>query len=185
MSMRTTAVVVGLLFLTSTASFAAGSARGAELAGALLVAYTGLAVAGIGIALFPVLKPHGPGLAAGYLVLRTAEGLALLAVAVYVATSGHPVTGYEPLVYAFTGAGGLVLSWLLLRSGLVPKWLSVLGLVGYTALLAGVVSQLAGLSRMDEGAGFAFLVPGGLFELVLPILLLVKGFSRTNSEVRR
>jgi hypothetical protein len=181
MSLRTTAVVVGLLFLTSTAAFAAG----AHVAGALLVAYTGLAVAGIGIVLFPVLRPHGPGLATGYLVLRAAEGLTLLGVAVHSATSGHPVTGYEPLVYAFTGAGGLVLSVLLLRSGLVPKWLAVLGVVGYAALLAGVVSELAGLSELDSGPGFAFFVPGGLFELLLPILLLVKGFTRVTVGVRR
>ena len=185
MSMRTTAVVVGLLFLTSTASFAAGSSAGTGVAGVLLLGYTGLAVAAIGAALFPVLRPHGPGLATGYLVLRTAECLVLLGVAAFVATSGHPVTGYEPAVYAFTGAGGLVLSWLLLRSELVPKWLAVLGVVGYAALLAGVVSQLLGLSELDSGAGFAFLVPGGLFELVLPILLLAKGFTRTTTEVRR
>ena len=183
MSMRTTAVVVGLLFLTSTAAFAAGSSLTG--AGVLLIAFTGLAVAGIGIALFPVLRPHGPGLATGYLVLRAAEGLALLSVAVYVATSAHPVTGYEPFVYAFSGAAGLVLSGLLLRSGLVPRWLAVLGVVGYAALLAGVVSELTGLSELDTGAGFAFLVPGGLFELVLPILLLVKGFTRTTAEVNR
>ncbi|MBE1475225.1 DUF4386 family protein [Actinophytocola algeriensis] len=179
--MRTTAVVVGLLFLTSTAAFAAS----AHVAGALLVAYTGLAVAGIGIALFPVLRPHGAGLATGYLVLRTAEGLTLLAAALYLATSGHPVTGYEPLVYAFSGAGGLVLSGLLLRSGLVPKWLAVLGVVGYAALLTGVVSELAGVSELDSGPGLAFYVPGGLFELVFPILLLAKGFTRTSGGVRR
>jgi hypothetical protein len=184
MSMRTTAVVVGLLFLTSTAAFAAGSSH-THGAGLLLVAYTGLAVAGIGVALFPVLRPHGPGLATGYLVLRSAECLALLAVAAYVATSGHRVEGYEPLVYAFSGAGGLVLSGLLLRSGLVPRWLAVLGVVGYAALLAGTVGELLGLSELDSGAGLAFLVPGGLFELVLPILLLTKGFTRTTSEVRR
>jgi hypothetical protein len=184
MSMRTTAVVVGLLFLTSTAAFAAGSSY-THGAGLLLIAYTGLAVAGIGVALFPVLRSHGPALATGYLVLRTGEGLVLLAVAVYAATSGHPVAGYEPLVYAFSGVGGLVLSGLLLRSGLVPRWLAVLGIVGYAALLAGVASELLGLSDLDSGAGFAFLVPGGLFELVLPILLLVKGFTRVTGEVRR
>lgn len=183
--MRSTAVLVGLLFLTSTAAFAAGSSLlGTHVAGVLLVAYTGLAVAGIGVALFPVLKPHGPGLATGYLALRTGEGLVLLAVAVYVATSGNRAEGHDLLVYAFSGVGGLALSNLLLRSGLVPKWLAALGIVGYAALLVGVVSELLGLSELDSGIGVVFYVPGGVFELVLPILLLVKGFARVES-VRR
>jgi hypothetical protein len=183
--MRTTAVVVGLLFLTSTAAFAAGSSAGAQTVGVLLVGYTGLAVAGIGVALFPVLRPHGPGLATGYLALRSAECLALLAVAVYVGTSGNPVTDYEPVVYTFSGVGGVVLSGLLLCSGLVPRWLAVLGIVGYAALLAGVVSELLGLSELDSGLGFAFLLPGGLFELALPVLLLTKGFTRVAEGASR
>lgn len=97
---------------------------------------------------------------------------------------GIAVTGapYEPVVYAFTGAGGLVLSVLLLRSGLVPRWLAVLGVVGYAALLTGVAFAASGLSDLDSGAGFVFYVPGGVFELLLPILLLVKGFTRERAH---
>jgi hypothetical protein len=179
MSGRTTAVLVGLLFLTSTAAFAAGSSSsGTHVAGALLVGYTGLAVAGIGVALYPVLKPYGQGLATGYLVLRVGECLVLLAIA----TSGSRVGGYDLLVYAFSGLGGLALSGLLLRSGLVPRWLAVVGVVGYAVLLAGVVSELLALSELDSGVGVVFYVPGGLFELVLPLLLLVKGFTRVASR---
>ena len=171
------AALVALLFLTSTAAFAASASTNV-----LLVAYTGIAVAGIGIVLFPVLRPHAPSLATAYLVLRTGECLVLLAVAVYLATSGNHVGGYEPVVYAFSGVGGLALSAALLRSGLVPRWLAILGVVGYAALLAGVVSQWLGLSELDSGPGIAFYVPGGLFELALPILLLVKGFTREESR---
>ncbi len=176
--MRTTAALVALLFLTSTAAFAAGSAMPGQVMGAVLVAYTGLAVAGVGIALLPVLQPHGARLATAYLVLRGAECLVLLGIAAYVATSGHRVDGYAPVVYAFTGAGGLVLSALLLRSGLVPRWLAVLGIVGYAVLLVGVAGEALGLSDMDTS--FVFFVPGGLFELVLPVLLLAKGFTRVT-----
>jgi hypothetical protein len=76
-----------------------------------------------------------------------------------------------------SGAGGLVLSALLLRSRLVAGWLAVLGIVGYAALLLGVVSEVLGLADLDSGAGVAFFVPGGLFELVLPLLLIAKGFA--------
>jgi len=188
MPYRKTAVLVGLLFLSSTFAFSVGSSllegyfsgtdsgEGGLLAGVLLEGYTGLAVAGIGVALFPVLKPHGRRLSAGYLTLRCAEGAVLIAVGCYFLVSKSELTDYDLLVFAFSGAGGLILSYLLLRSGLVARWLSVLGLVGYAVLLAGVASDLLGLVDINSVAGSAFYVPGGLFEAVLPLLLIFKGF---------
>jgi len=88
----------------------------------LLECYTGLAVATIGVALFPILKPHGKRLAAGYLVLRAAECVAIVAIGVYFVTSRSPFADY-PLVV----------------------WLSVPGVVGYAALLTGAV----GYARTD------------------------------------
>ncbi|MCX5358120.1 DUF4386 domain-containing protein [Streptomyces sp. NBC_00124] len=152
------------------------SGEGGLFAGVLLESYTGLAVAGIGVALFPVLKPHGMRLSAGYMTLRFAECAAIIAVGCYFLVSKNELTDYDLLVYVFSGAGGLVLSYLLLRSGLVARWLSVLGLLGYAVLLAGVASDLLGLVDINSGAGAAFYVPGGLFEAVLPLLLIFKGF---------
>ena len=34
------------------------------------------------------------------------------------------------LVYVYTALGGLMLSYMLLRNSLVPRWLAVLGLIG-------------------------------------------------------
>nr|WP_238351541.1 DUF4386 family protein [Kribbella shirazensis] len=84
-------------------------------------------------------------------------------------------------VYLPTGIGGLVLTYLLYVSRLVPRPIAVLGLVGYAALSAGVPLDLAGVLDMNEGAGLIFLAPGGLFELlVLPIWPLTKGFRPAN-----
>ncbi|MFD4633775.1 DUF4386 domain-containing protein [Streptomyces sp. NPDC058284] len=188
MPYRKTAVLVGLLFLSSTLTFAVGSSlledyfsgtdsgEGRLLAGVLLESCTGLAVAGIGVVLLPVLQPHGRRLAAGYLALRCAECAAIIAFGCYFLVSEKELSDYELLVYVVSGAGGLVLSCLLLRSGLVARWLAVLGLVGYAVLLAGAVSDLLGLVDINSGAALAFLVPGGLFEAVLPLLLIFKGF---------
>ena len=51
-------------------------------------------------------------------------------------------------VYAPSGEGGLLLAWALLTSGLVPPNLSVLGIVGYAALLLGVVCDLPGIADL-------------------------------------
>jgi hypothetical protein len=82
---RRTAVLVGVLFLTSTAAFAVGSSLVAAhlsgdspaasilLAGVLLQVYAGLAVAGIGLAMLPLLRPYSLRLARAYLALRSSS----------------------------------------------------------------------------------------------------------------
>jgi hypothetical protein len=42
----------------------------------------------------------------------------------------------------------------------------------------GCVLAMFGATDLTQGTGLLAVVPGGLFELILPILLLVKGFSR-------
>ena len=71
------------------------------------------------------------------------------------------------------------MSYLLLRTRLVPRGLSVLGLVGYPALLLATVLDVLGIVDAVAGAGLVGLVPGGLFELLLPIWLFVRGFRHT------
>ena len=189
---RGTAALVGVLLLTSTATFAIGSSLIASyfsgdspgpstlLAGVLLQVYTGLAVAGIGLAMLPLLRRHAAGPARAYLVLRVLECLAIVLVGAYLLARRRELQHDDLLIYSFTAVGGIVLSYLLVVSKLVPRGLSVLGMLGYVVLLVGIPTALAGFADLDRGWGVAFLVPGGLFELVLPVLLLVKGFSTTT-----
>uniref|UniRef100_A0AAU2UYG1 DUF4386 domain-containing protein n=1 Tax=Streptomyces sp. NBC_00003 TaxID=2903608 RepID=A0AAU2UYG1_9ACTN len=189
---RKISIAVGLLFLSSTLTFLIGSSlveeyfsrtpqEGSLLEGVLLEGYTGLAVASIGVLLRPVLAPHGRRLSTGYLVLRAAECVAIISAGVYFMTGRESFESYDLPIYVLSGAGGLVLSYLLMTSGLVARWLSSLGLVGYAALLVGVAGDLLGIIDLNSGAGMAFYVPGGLFELVLPLLLIFKGFSNPAS----
>jgi hypothetical protein len=85
-------------------------------------------------------------------------------------------------VYIFNGVAGLMLSYMLLRTRLVPRALSVLGLVGYAALFLAAVLDTLGFIDTAAGAGVVALVPGGLFELVLPIWLFVRGFRPIDSS---
>ncbi|MFG1910689.1 DUF4386 family protein [Kribbella sp. NPDC048928] len=81
-------------------------------------------------------------------------------------------------VYIPTGIGGLILTYLLLTSGLVPRPIAALGFLGYFLLTAGVPLDLLGALDMGAGAGQLLLIPGGLFEFVLmPIWLIAKGFA--------
>lgn len=183
-----------------------GLARAAEEAnalttGALLLFVDALAVVGIAFLVFPLLKSYSEPLALGYLGLRVGEFAAVLlliasplllvplAVAMpggglEVSASAHLAAiaraqygAAMALVFLCTGASGTVLAWVLTRSKLVPRAIAVLGAVGYPAMLLGTVLEMFGLLDLQQGVGLALVWPVGLFELVLPVWLFVKGFN--------
>jgi hypothetical protein len=97
---------------------------------------------------------------------------------VFLLTQLQLVPNHLLWVYIPTGAGGLVLNYLLFVSRLVPRSIAVLGLVGYGLFSLGVPLDLLGVLNMNDGVGMLILVPGFLFELiVLPIWLIAKGFT--------
>lgn len=213
---RGIAVLVGALFLLSTASFMVSNVLITPLLGAhnvlgavadhrqLMIAATliglieGIATVGIALAMYPILKGQHPALALGYAGMRIGE-LAIAAAGfglgglLLVTLSGTATSGANAemvaalvglrhstlmLVYIYTGVGGVMLSYMLLRTRLIPRGLSVLGLVGYPALLLAAVLDMMGIVDTVAGSGLIGLVPGGLFELLLPIWLFTRGFSQ-------
>jgi len=214
-SNRGTAVLVGALFLFSTATFIVSNAlitpllaspnilaaiadhRQLMIAATLIGLIEGVATVGIALALYPILKWQHPALALGYAGMRIAE-LAIAAVGfgigglLLVTLSGTAANGTHSelgtvlvalrhwtimLVYVYTGVGGVMLSYMLFNTRLVPRAFSVLGLIGYPALLLAAVLDMLRFVDTVGGAGLVGLVPGGLFELLLPIWLIAKGFN--------
>ena len=146
---RKTAIVVGTLFLSSTATFAIGSSlirsffsgsspTTALVIGVLLEVYTGLAVAGIGIAMLPLLKHHQPQLARAYLGLRVLECLTIIAIGASMLATHQQIQNDAIYIYFFTAIGGIIFSYLLYLTKLIPRPLSGLGMVGYLVLLLGI-----------------------------------------------
>lgn len=193
---RTTATTVGSLFIVQMLSAMVGTSlmqafvdgdtdRGPLTVGVALMMCSGLAVVAIGLLMYPVLKEVSPRFAAWYPALRITECLVSAACGAYLLARSEVVPHHLLWVYLPTGLGGIVLTYLLLVSGLVPRPIAVLGLVGYAALTLGVPLDLLGVLDMDEAAGLALMAPGGLFELVvLPAWLIAKGF-RTPRRQRR
>ncbi len=189
MSRRMIAVTVGVLFFVQMATAMAGTSliqafvdgdtgRRPLTAGVLLMMASGLAVVGIGLLMYRVLKPVNGGLAIWYPVLRIVEFAVSAACGLYLLTQLQVVPNHLLWVYLPTGAGGLILTYLLLVSRLVPRPIAILGIVGYAALSLGVPLDLLGVLDMNAGPGQALLVPGALFEaVVLPIWLIAKGFA--------
>ncbi|MDX6643277.1 MAG: hypothetical protein QOD76_1239 [Solirubrobacteraceae bacterium] len=162
-----------------------------------------LIIANIGTAvvLFPILRRQSEGLALGYVTARLVEcvfiavGIVSLLAVVTLrqkaagADTGSLVTAGNALVavrnWTFVlgpgfvvGVGnGLILGYLMYRSGLVPRGMAMLGLVGGPLVCAsGIAVVLDVIGRGSAAQGIAT-VPEFLWELSLGIYLTVKGFK--------
>jgi Domain of unknown function (DUF4386) len=81
------------------------------------------------------------------------------------------------MLYTATTLDGTVLAFVLYRARLVPRWIAILGLIGYPVLLLGGILAIFNQTSVTHGTGLVAVIPGGLFELILPIWLLAKGFT--------
>jgi hypothetical protein len=193
MSRRTIAVTVGILFIVQMVTAMVGTsliqafvdgdiAKSSLTVGVLLMTCSGIAVVGIGYLMYQVLRFVNQRLAFWYLLLRITEFAVSAACGVYLLNRLQAVPNHLLWVYIPTGIGGLILTYLLFVSRLVPRPIAILGLVGYTSLSFGVLLDLLGVLDMNEGAGLVLLAPGGLFEILfLPIWLIAKGFTPPSS----
>ena len=69
--------------------------------------------------------------------------------------------------------GALFLCALLFRTGLVPRWLAALGLLGYALHMLGSGAELFGAP-----ISLVLLIPGAIFEITLAFWLIIKGFDQ-------
>jgi hypothetical protein len=188
-STRLIAVFVGVLFLTATVTFATGSGlirsfilagnsdKISLITGVFLEIACGVCVVGIGVLMFPILKVFNNKLALGYIVFRIVECVMIIASGMYLLILLKPMWKHEMIIFLFTGLGGLLFTYLLYQSQLVPRLLSVIGIIGYAVLSIGVLLDLFGSFSMNSNSGMLFYIPGGLFELFLPVWLFIKGFK--------
>lgn len=194
-STRRAAVVIALLFLGATATFLTGDALvvraldgpvvdGAGLRlGVALQAVNALAVAGLGIAFLRVLPVDVRRLALGHLALRIAEAAVIIALGGWMIAT-ESLVDYEPVIYVFTGSAGLLLTAALARTQLIERSLVRLGTVGYVAILSALPLHVVAGVSLDSFPGLLLYVPGALFELALPLLLLARGFRVAAPDPR-
>jgi hypothetical protein len=188
-STKRIAVIVGLLFLVSTLAFMIGSNqirsflidvsqnKSPLFLGVILEIICGVAVVGIGVLMFPILKLFKKRLALGYVIFRIIECTIIIVGGIYLLSLLEFMWKYEMIIFVFTALGGLIFSYLLYLSKLVPRYLSGLGIIGYLMLFLGVVLDMFSIFNINDGAGMLLYLPGGLFELFLPIWLFIKGFN--------
>jgi hypothetical protein len=74
---------------------------------------------------------------------------------------------------------GLILGWLMYSSGLVPRRMAMLGLIGGPSLIVAFVLVLFGAIETGSAPQFLLTAPEMAWEAALPIYLLWKGFKST------
>jgi hypothetical protein len=192
------------------ANFIVGaSADGGVALGAFLEILLIIANVGTAVALFPILKRQNEALALGYVTARLVEctfiaiGIVSLLAVVTLrqdfagAAGGDPgsfVTAAKSLVAVhdwtfllgpgfIVGVGnGLILGWLMYRSGLVPRGMALLGLIAGPVLCAGGIAVLFGVIEPDSALKALAAAPEFVWELSLGIYLMVKGFKASGVE---
>ena len=158
----------------------------------------------IPVVLYPVLKRYSATGALGFFSLRFTEALLSLAYVViqltmlrlstdFVEGAGDPSV-YEPSAtalleardWAFAmGAGlafnlsALLLNYILYRSKLVPRWLSVWGFLGAALWMIMWFPQVF---DVDLGVLEAAFLPIALQEMVFAVYLIVRGFTPTAAN---
>jgi hypothetical protein len=222
---RTTERTVGTLFIAATVASIAGSValgtaldepdylidlatqQGRVILAAVLFLIAACSAFATSFRLFPILRRHAEGLAAGYVGLRAFENvfyvtgvvalLAMLTVGQHAAISTAGATDLALLGAAllalhdwsiligtllFFALGAATLNYVLYRSRLVPRWLSMWGLIGAPLALSYGVAGLLGYGT-DLGSPLMLLaMPIAFQELVFAVWLITRGFDRPTAR---
>ena len=170
---------------------------------ALSVMFMGFACAGIGISMYPVLKPRGEAMALGAMGFRIMEGtlqvasaailVALLALSQEFVKAGSPADSwFQPAAAAIKGVrewmangvylfpwciGSFIYYAVFYRTRLLPRWLSAWGLLGLALMLAGAFAGMFGLLRSFSPVQLLLMLPIMAQEMVLAAWLIIKGYK--------
>jgi Domain of unknown function (DUF4386) len=170
----------------------ASVAMGAVLEVILIIAQFGTAVVP-----YAVFRRYSEGLALGYVAARlvecmfTAIGIVSLLTFVFMrqeGTAGTDAALGEAFVAVYDGAfligpgifagvaNGMILGYLMYRSGLVPRGMAMLGLIGGPLLVAAAIAVLFDVIDRGSAVQAVATIPEAAWELSFGIYLIVKGF---------
>ena len=165
--------------------------------GVLLELINGIAYIGIAILVFPILKHRNESLAFGYVVFRIIEfamqivsdlsPLILTTLSLEFVTAGAPESSSfqtlgtlliaqrfwaNQMVFITYCLGAFIFYYLAHQLKLIPRFLSLWGLIGVPLVLIGVMFEFFGINL-----GTLLGMQMGLNEIVLGIWLVTKGFN--------
>ncbi|URM97525.1 DUF4386 domain-containing protein [Actinomadura madurae] len=167
--------------------------------GAFLEVLTAVANIATAVVLFPVMKRQSESIALGYVTLRVVESTLILVGVVSVlavvalrqdvagggadaALIGQSLVAVKDQTFLLGPAfcagfgNGLLLGFLMYRSGLVPRPMALIGLIGGPIACATATAVLFGAYEQQSPVNFLFTAPEIVWEASLGIWLITKGF---------
>jgi hypothetical protein len=157
------------------------------------------------VVLYPILKRQSQSISLGYVASRTIES-AIIAVGIIsvlaavtlrqdvggagaangasLALVGRSLVAIHDWTFLLGPAfcagfgNGILLGYLMYKSGLVPRGLAMLGLIGGPLIFASSTAVLFDAYEQTSGTAFAFSIPEIAWEASLGIYLIAKGFKR-------
>ena len=165
-----------------------------------------LIIANIGtaVALYPVVKKAYPAMSLGFVTARVMESV-FIAVGVlsvlttvsmrqdFAGASEVESAGLSPVSHALgtlyewtfqlgpgfvVGVGnGLILGWMMWRSGLVPRGMALLGLVGGSLICLSGTAVIFGVIEAGSAWQLVASAPEFIWELSFGVYLIVRGFK--------
>ncbi len=172
----------GGIVLAAFLLYGIGSATADRPIGLALVAVNSIAVASAGLIGFRLVRVADRNVGIGYLVARVAEAVLLLGgivMAEFADVGDADNKGYLLAMIALA-VGSIPFCRTLGRGRLIPRPLATWGIYGYAALAIGAVLELA----TGRSLAVVFAPPGGLFEFVLGLRLIWRGFDHRMTTGR-
>ena len=160
-----------------------------------------IAITLIPVFAFPVLRKHSETLALGYLVFRLFEAVLFILVDITklslikvsqlhlgadsasadaIANIGAAILGWNEWAWVFYvfifGIGALIFYTALFQSKLLPRWISIWGLIAIVMMMTSAVLAMFEVAIPDALFGL-LVVPIALQEMVMAVWLIIKGFD--------
>jgi len=155
---------------------------------------------GLATVMLPILKPFGKTVTYGYfaaaITATTVAVIGAIFMALLVPLSDAYATSTDTAhietlamllnkggFYAYQismtiwGLGGLLFTYVLRKSNLVPRAFPIWGFIGYLIFMTGTTAEMFGYP-----IGVMLSAPGGLFEVSLSLWLIFKGFTPSTSR---
>jgi hypothetical protein len=167
--------------------------------GALCEIFLAITNIGTAMVLWPIVKRQSETLALSYVASRIVEStiivvglISLLSVTTLredlagggadtgaLSVAGELLVDFHDWTFLLgpgfcVGVNGIVLGWLFYKSGLVPRWLAMFGLVGGPLIFVAATATLFGAYEPGDASFFA--LPEIVFEAGITIYTIWKGF---------
>jgi hypothetical protein len=170
--------------------------------GALLEVLLAIANIGTAVVLYPIVKRESQVLSLSFVASRIVESTFIVIGAISLLSvltlqqdaggadraslilSGQSLVALHDWTFLIgpgfcVGIGnGLILGYLMYRSGLVPRGMAMLGLIGGPLIFASSTAVLFDAYEQTSGTAFLFSIPEIAWEASLGVYLIAKGFKR-------